>query len=216
MLLLLDVQEGDIFTWTHKNRSEPIWRRNLKVVMIRTKARFTRLNPLYFHCPAWQPEVINGPLSIPFDDGWHIGPRWSAPRDMGLIQNSHQLLFSRSFPAQLQRWFGKCLQMSPAQAERHHVSSPTWNVSGLESRAGKRRAYFPCQLTWRKAPWGPWRRERLLRRELALIPLFGWCWKTQIGPEFKEILPKYQINFILLLILQLCGWICLELTKQEE
>lgn len=111
-----------------------------------------------------------------------------------------ELFFFCSFssPAQLQRWFGKCLQMSPVPAQRHHVSSPTWNVSGLESRAEKRTAYFPCQLTWRGALWGR-------RGESRLILLFSCCWETQIRPalpEFKEIPPKYQIDLFLLLILQ--------------
>lgn len=97
--------------------------------------------------------------------------------------------------AQLLQWFGKCLQMSPVRAERHHVSSPTWNVSGLESRAEKRVAYFPCQLTWRKALWGPQRTEHLLRETLYLNnPLQLW-WKTNktSSSRIEGNPPKHQI-----------------------
>ncbi|CAJ1086852.1 Hypothetical predicted protein [Xyrichtys novacula] len=36
--------------------------------------------------------------------------------------------------------------MSPVRAERHHVSSPTWNISGLDGGAEKRRLIFHASL----------------------------------------------------------------------
>lgn len=98
-------------------------------------------------------------MLLKMDDTWRHNDQ--LPRR--LIQNSHYKLFffscSRCSAAAV---IWKVFADVACEGQRHHVSSPTWNVSGLESRAEKSMAYFPCQLTWREGSVRPQEERELI------------------------------------------------------